>query len=84
MSMNLHCNEIDLWQTPTWLSYVALYDSTGKKRPKKETLHIYKEFVKSKTQGCFSSREIHDNIKHAVDTHLRELESTHINRFEVY
>ena len=61
MSMNLRCDSVDLWQTPTWITYLAMYDSTGRKRTKKETLHIYIEWVKSRSQGCWVNEDDYKN-----------------------
>ena len=30
MSMNLNCNLIELWQTPTHITYMCMMDDTGK------------------------------------------------------
>lgn len=30
MSMNLHCNKIELWQTPTYITYMCLETETPK------------------------------------------------------
>ena len=84
MSMNLYCKEISLWQTPTWISFLALYDSAGKRRTKKETLHIYTEWVRSKTQGVWMDATEYENMKTSVSEHLEELSATNIKRFEVY
>lgn len=78
MSMNLHAingdkQEFHLCQTPTWLSYLALYDSRGKKRKPEETLHIYAEWAK----GTFKGRDY-------IEDHLGNLRSQVGLKFEVY
>ena len=29
MSMNLECSELDLWQTPTWVTYICFSNYDG-------------------------------------------------------
>ncbi len=52
MSMNLHCDQLDLLQTPTWLTYACLMRPDGKidSHPEsiegmKRALYIYLEWA---------------------------------------
>lgn len=54
MSMNLHCKQVDLWQTPTWVTHICLMRSDGKYHFEPETiddakraLYIYLEWASS-------------------------------------
>lgn len=63
MSMNLHCNQIELRQTPTQITYMCMVqpdgsvssELTGKKA--KHALHIYSEWVKGGLNGVWKDLE---------------------------
>ena len=83
MSMNLHCNKVDLWQTPTHISYMctmneegARYEVTGKEA--KRALFSYIEWVKSTLNGVYSTPEEIQNYerhKESVQYHIEEVTS---------
>ncbi len=82
MSMNLFAEnngvEINLWQTPTWVTYMCIdsykqdkHSGNPLQRKWKDTRHLYLEWVKSHSQGRWDSevewQEMVDNIKEHVD-----------------
>ena len=73
MSMNLHSDEVDLWQTPTWISYLSLRDSNGDERPLEEALHVYISWVESLTEGGWESMEELENMRDRVRQHVEEV-----------
>jgi len=73
MSMNLHSPQLDLWQTPTWVTYLALYDAGGNMRTLEETKHIYGSWVKSTGNGSYPDREAAELSRQRIKAHLSEL-----------
>jgi hypothetical protein len=76
--MNLYAedekgHEVELWQTPTWITRLCLYRHNGKKRKWKDTLHLYSQWVDQHTQGVWHSEEEYKDMKTRVDEHLYEL-----------
>jgi len=81
MSMNLRCDEIDLWQTPTWITRICLYDANGDFRPVTETTHIYMAWVKQHLNGVWKDQIIYDNMKTSVRQHVNEIKDAHIKEY---
>ncbi len=73
MSMNLHSPQLDLWQTPTWLTYLALYDADGNERTLKEKKHIYASWVKGQSNGAYAGTEAADRMRVRISDHLSNL-----------
>ena len=73
MSLNLHCDEVELWQTPTWLTHIALYDDGGEKRRPEETRYIYLTWVTSQLDGAYSSVEDAKLARDRVNYHKQEV-----------
>ena len=81
MSMNLEATvkktgeEVNLWQTPTWVTEMCIYSykknkkGEYKKRHWKDTRALYLAWVKSHTQGAFHSSEDVDAMKITVESH---------------
>lgn len=76
MSMNLNATTkngaIDLWQTPTQISYTILPEGSGevKGAKAKDALIRYMEWVKYSTNGAWNSVEELQDAKQRVDEHL--------------
>ena len=83
MSMNLHCDETELWQTPTWLSYVALYDADGKQRSVKETQHIYLSWVESTCNGRYELASQAREQRDLVNYHIEKVKDSKIKEFYI-
>jgi hypothetical protein len=84
MSMNLHSDAVDLWQTPTWITYLAMYDADKRQRPVNETTHIYCEWVQSQLNGAWDSCEQLDAERSRVNYHLQEVRSVPPHELEYY
>jgi len=81
MSINLAAfekstgKEINLWQTPSWVTEMCLYsykknkNGEYKKRHWKDTRALYLAWVRSRTQGTFYSSEDIDTMKIIVESH---------------
>ena len=73
MSMNLHSNAIELWQTPSWITEVAMYDGQGNNRPVGEVIYIYSEWLKSTLNGVWTNYEELREARKQVKIHLEKL-----------
>ena len=73
MSVNLYSKEVYLWQTPTWLTNVALYDHKGKTRHWKDTRNIYLEWVKTTTTGVWDDPDALRYQSEIVKQHIEEI-----------
>ena len=74
MSMNLHIDYHDtLWPTPTWLTRLALYNSSGNKRHWQETRHVYFSWLRSRKNGVVDKEK--EMLCAAIDGHIKEIES---------
>jgi len=79
MSMNLYAEDkkgkkVELWQTPTWITYLCFNTHDNKQREWKDTLFIYTEWVKSHLQGVWDSNEEYEDMKREIDDHIHELQ----------
>ena len=87
MSMNLNAEvkatgeRIDLWQTPTWVSYMCVEsweeDENGVplQRHWKDTRKLYSDWLRSRLQGVFHDQEEHEDLREAIEDHLERLYS---------
>jgi len=83
MSMNLTLKidgrEIDLWQTPTYITYMCLMDSDGKYSTKtepeeaKRAIWCYITWVESTTNGAWNSSEALQKARDQVNSHRKEI-----------
>ena len=79
MSMNLHCctksGQIELWQTPTCVTYMCLVDSEGAIRNEvrgkeaRRALQIYLRWVDNFTNGAWENQEDLDDARERVREH---------------
>lgn len=72
MSMNLHCEEMDLWQTPGFITYMCYSsdDDTWQ-----GILGRYKIWVKSHTDGVWPDLQDYENMKENVRDHIATLDA---------
>lgn len=73
MSINLTCNEVELVQTPTWLTRLALYDHQHNRRDWKETKYIYTGWLKSTLNGVWDNAEQLEEARKGIQRHIEEL-----------
>lgn len=75
MSMNLYCDEIELYQTPTYITYMCLsYNKRG--RPDggwKGVLKRYKVWVCNRVNS-WPTQEDYDEWQRNIDTHLKAVD----------
>lgn len=83
MSMNLHCEEVELWQTPTHISYMCYSNNNGGWRG---ILYRYEQWVQSLLNGVFTEDELErrDELKESIKEHIKELHSFKRLRFSVW
>lgn len=78
MSMNLNVSlngrKIELWQTPTQISYTILPAGEAKGKLAKEALIRYREWVKYSTNGQWESEEALKEASYWRDLHLSEID----------
>ena len=72
MSLNLHCKEIDLWQTPTYITLICFSNNDGGWRGIK---YRYETWVKSRLNGVWENEIEYENLKTSIKGHIKELNS---------
>jgi len=77
MSMNLHCDKLTLWQTPTYITYMCMsYDENGEPDGGNEGVRRrYAIWVRSTLNGAWSDPEDYDWTRERVEEHLEELDA---------
>jgi hypothetical protein len=72
MSMNLYCDEVELWQTPTYITYMCYSNEDG---GWKGILYRYIEWVKDHTNGVWKDDQLdkYKEITDSVNEHIKEL-----------
>jgi hypothetical protein len=66
--MNLHCNKIDLWQTPTHITYMCLVPEDPVL-----ALKMYTIWVESTTSGVWESSDALMLARDNVHSHIDEV-----------
>lgn len=74
MSMNLCCDEMDLWQTPSYITYMCYSEEDGGWEGIKRR---YITWVKSHSNGVWRKEQYaeHDRVRADIKHHLEELDS---------
>lgn len=76
MSMNLVCDECELLQTPTWVTWMCLsWDPINKVSDGgwQGILRRYEHWVMSHCNGAFESKEDHDETVKFYTDHINKL-----------
>jgi len=71
MSMNLHCAEVDLWQTPTYITYMCYSNNDGGWKGIK---YRYIQWIKGQ-RSQFKNKEECNEWFATVSAHIKELDS---------
>lgn len=71
MSMNLHCKEVDLWQTPTHITYMCYSNKNG---GWKGIFYRYSEWVRGTLNGAYKNVEEAEWACERVRDHLAQFE----------
>jgi hypothetical protein len=71
MSMNLKCKEVELWQTPTHITYMCYSNGDGGWQG---ILYRYSEWIKNGINHTFPSKESADDWHNQVKEHLSQFE----------
>jgi len=71
MSMNLHCKQVVLWQTPTYITYMCFSREDGGWLG---ILYRYKLWVESHTNGVWEDPEDYEHMKWVIQLHLEKLD----------
>ena len=80
MSMNLHCNRIELQQTPTHITYMCMVQPNGQISPvvtgqkAKHALQIYIQWLQGKTDGIFHSTEDLERVRKFMNEEIESIE----------
>ncbi len=75
MSTNLTCEQVELWQTPTWFTWAVNFTYNGGVRDWEDTKYLYIEWVKGHTTGVWDSIEDAEEIVRSIAEHIKELDS---------
>lgn len=67
MSINLHCDTVELLQTPTWVTQICISNNDGGWQG---ILRRYKIWVRSLQNGVFDSKENTDDQIKFVAEHI--------------
>jgi len=75
MSMNLHCDGIDLWQTPTYITYMCMsFDRDGNPDGGMEGVRKrYLIWVRSHLDGVWRDEKQYEFEKMNVDRHCAQV-----------
>jgi hypothetical protein len=83
MSMNLTCAEVELWQTPTYITYMCYSNEDGGWQGIK---YRYIQWVKSLTNGVYNTKaEIkqRNDLQNRIQDHIKELDSFDELHFDI-
>ena len=69
MSMNLWCEEVALWQTPTFITYMCYSNGDG---GWKGILYRYSEWVKGTGNGAYKTVEDAQDAQYRIQAHLAQ------------
>ncbi len=82
MSMNLHCNKLDLWQTPTHITYMCMMTHEGvyselNGNDAIRALRIYMQWVSSFIPMICTQddKKRIEELQQRVDSHLEEVQN---------
>ena len=81
MSMNLHCKEMDLRQTPTCITNMCVYVGVGKDghgvqdKNWKAIRYRYIQWVKSHLNGVWEDPDDYEWVRKSIEEHIDELMS---------
>jgi hypothetical protein len=70
MSINLHCKEMELWQTPTYITKMCYSSEQG---GWKGIRNRYIEWVKHHTDGVYDNEYDLEMMRERVKIHIEEL-----------
>lgn len=80
MSMNLHCEEVELWQTPTWVTYMCYSNEDG---GWKGIFYRYSEWVKGTANGAYPTKADVDWARERVKDHLAQFKGKKTLTFSI-
>lgn len=70
MSINLYCEQMELWQTPTYITYMCYSNNDGGWMGVR---YRYTHWVKSHLNGVWKDIKAYEERKSDIDEHLRRL-----------
>ena len=70
--MNLFCDQLDLWQTPTYITFMCYSNEDGGWNGIR---YRYIEWVRSHLNGVWDNDTLYNDMKEKVDKHIEELMS---------
>ena len=91
MSMKLHCDFVELWQTPTSITKMCLFDGSIlyypilRKKEARRALSLYKIWASGTIDGAWSDEGELSEAREALRLHLDEVDQAILKRgLEVY
>tara|TARA_R110000803_G_scaffold102337_2_gene170419 strand:+ start:335 stop:574 length:240 start_codon:yes stop_codon:yes gene_type:complete len=79
--MNLFCEQVELWQTPTHISYMCYSNDDGGWEGIK---YRYIEWVKSHTRGVYETQEDFDRVHDHVNAHISQFDNLTDLEFSIF
>lgn len=79
LTLKVDGRDIELWQTPTYITYMCLMDSDGKYSTKtnpeeaKRAIQLYLTWVDSTTNGVWESSEALNEAHEYLNYHKKEI-----------
>ena len=70
MSLNLRCDQVELLQTPTWITEICYSNSDGGWAG---ILFRYEKWVSSSLDGVWKNKEDYDHTYKFVSEHIKSL-----------
>jgi len=74
MSLNLHCQQLDLWQTPTYITHMCYSNGDGGWVGIK---YRYVQWVRAQANGVYITAKEQEDLKYLqerIAEHLKELD----------
>jgi len=79
MSMNLHCKQLELWQTPTHITYMCVMQDDGKissnlkGKKARRALYMYRQWVRSCINGVWDDEEERKSHEEFLNNHVKRI-----------
>ena len=75
MSLNLHCDQIDLWQTPTYITQMCMSMNNNREPDggMEAVRRRYLMWVGSHTNGHWKNHEDFEAMKQRVEEHINKV-----------
>ncbi len=80
MSLNLKADKVELWQTPTWVTYICYSNDDG---GWEGILYRYEQWAWSHTQGAWKSEDELKAMVESVRDHMAKVKAAGPLKFRI-